>query len=125
MLSIVRVHLNLKYSRFDLGIVEHLSQHRCSQVANTNVLDKTILNELFHGVPGLLEGHACVELHLGLSGRWVEDPFGWVTGGNGDVWHRNREVNQVEIKLLDSEVGKSLLASFFDMLWPVESVPKF
>ena len=102
LLSQIGMHLDLEHSGLNLSIIHHLTEHGALHVADANILDEAITNELFHGLPGLLEGHSGVDLHLGLSGARVMDPLRRVASSDGNILHRDGEVDEVEVKVLNS-----------------------
>ena len=122
----VRVHLNLKRGWFNLGIAEALTDHGRGDVANTDVTDKTFSDEFFHSMISLFIRHSVVNDHLGSSAGdcWVVvDPLRWVFVLNWHELQRNWEVDEVKVKVVNSEICQGLAACQLDILWTMEGVP--
>ncbi len=119
------MHLDLENCRLDLSIVYDLPEHGSSKIADSDVLDETITDKLFHSLPCLLVCDSRVELHFWLSCRGVKDPLNRVATLNRDIPLRNGEMNQVQIELIHAKIGQCFLASGFDMFRTMVSVPKF
>ena len=120
------MHLNLKRGRFDLGIAEALADHGRVDVANTNVADETLSDELLHSMVCLLIRDSIVKDHLGSSAGdcWViVNPLRWVFVLNWHELQRNWEVDEVKVKVVDSEICQGLAAGQLDILWTMEGVP--
>ena len=101
------MHLNLKRGRFDLGIAEALADHGRVDVANTDVADETLSDELLHSMVCLFIGDSIVNDHLGSSAGdcWViVNPLRWVFVLNWHELQRNWEVDEVKVKVVDSEI---------------------
>ena len=122
----VRMHFDLKHSWFDLAIAHAFTDHGRVDIANTDVTDETLSHELFHSMVSLFIGHSVVNDHLGgASGDlWVVvNPLRWVLILN---WHERQcdwEVNQVQVKVVDSEICQGLADGQLDVLRTMEGVP--
>jgi len=51
------MHLDLKHSRLNCGIVEHLSDGGCANIAEANVTDESLSDKSLHCLPSLLIRH--------------------------------------------------------------------
>ena len=59
-----------------------------------------------------------------LSRLWIGPPGG-VARGRSDIFQRDREVNEVQIEVIEVEVGERLLATLDDALSLVVGAPQF
>ena len=122
----IRVHFNLKHGWFDLSIGHALADHGRVDVADTNVTNETLSHELFHSMVSLLVRHSSVKDHLGSAAGdlWVVvNPLRWVSILN---WHEGQcdwEVDEVQVKVVDSEICQGLADGDLDVLWAMEGVP--
>ena len=120
------MHFHLENSWFDCSIVEHLSNLLSSNVAESDVADKTLSYKSLHSLPCLLVCHTRIKYHLGCATVQVlieVDPLRWIKLLNGHEWLSDWEVNQVQVKIIHTEIGHSFLTSKFDMLGAMECVP--
>ena len=77
-------------------------------------------------MPSLLVRHSVVNDHLGgaTGDGWVViNPLRWVFILNWHEWQRNREVDEVQVKVVDSEICQGLADSRLDVLRTMEGVP--
>ena len=121
------MHLNLKHSGFDRCIVEHLLDLHCANIAEANITDESFSHEGLHSLPCLLVGDTSVENHPRFSSihaRIVVDPFRRISRLDWDERLRNREMNQVQVKVINSKISHRLLTGKFDMFWTMEGVPE-
>lgn len=124
LLGVVRVQFYLKHRRLHFAILQDLCQHASTDVANANITYKTLRNELLHRLVSHLISDALSEFHTGLSNGWIVEPLWWISRLD---WHellRNREVNQIEIQIVQSEILQGFLNSQLDVVWMMEGVPK-
>ena len=56
LLNVVGVHLDLEDSGLDAGVSQKVHYKGSHEVGNANVLDKALVHELLHGLPGFLKG---------------------------------------------------------------------
>ena len=120
------MHLNLKRGWFDLAVAEALADHGRVDVANTDVADETLSDELLHSMVCLLIRDSIVNDHLGSSAGdcWViVNPLRWVFVLNWHELQRNWEVDEVKVKVVDSEICQGLADGDLDVLWAMEGVP--
>lgn len=127
LLGEVRVHFDLKDGRLDLSVAENLTDHGSANIAEANVADKTLSDQLFHGLPGLLVRDTVVDDHARLPS--VEffvkaDPLRGVKLVNRYEGLSDWEMNQVEVQVVDTEVSHRFLAGELHVLRPMESVPE-
>ena len=103
------MHLDLKHGRLHSSVVQYLADGLRANVAETNVLDQAFSMQGFDGSPGLLVSHTCIEDHLAVSSSTVESsvealPLGRVAGLVRHVGESDREMDQVQIKVVKTEV---------------------
>ena len=101
LLGIVRMEFYLKDSWFDFGITKDLSEENTVHVADTDVLNKAFLNKLLKGLPCFLDWDEIL-LHSWISARWIMNPLWWIPGLEWNELQRNREMDKVKIKVLQS-----------------------
>lgn len=116
----VGVQLNLKSSRADLGILEHVIDSLGLEVGDSNAAGELLLNELLHGAPGLLVG-SLAPSDLLLA---VVVPAGRVADAGVDVLEGDGEVDEEEVEVVDLPVGELLAADGLDVLLVVEGLPE-
>jgi len=83
------VQLNLENCGLNSSVVKDISDLNHSNVGDTNVSAKLLINSVFHGVPGLFVCNISVQDHGIIVGV---NPLGWVLllkrnilQGNGEV----------------------------------------
>ena len=122
----VWVNLDLKHGWLDLSIAKALSDHGRVDVADTDVTDETLSHELFHSMVSLLVRHSVVNDHLGSAagdGWVVVNPLSWVFILNWHELQSNWEVDEVQVKVVDSEICQGLADGVLDVLWAMVGVP--
>lgn len=97
------MQFDLEHGGLDLGVVQNLLDLVCSDIAEANVADKAVSHELLHSLPCLLIGNTSVKFHL-LCSIDRSGPLGRICGLNGNEGLMDWEVDQVEIKVIDSKV---------------------
>ena len=119
LLGKVWVVLDLESLWESLGVASEVHDGLTVVVGDTNALGQTLLVELLHGLPGSgKRGLGLSDLAvLVVPAWWVADR--WVNVLQGD-W----EVDNVEVKVVDTPVLELLLADWLDALVVVERVPK-
>jgi len=119
LLSEVWVVLDLESLRNLLCVAEQVEEKSTVVVANAEGLDETLLVQSLHGVVCLLKG-GVAEFDLVVL---VEESRR-VTNRGVDVLDRNREVNDVKVKVVDTPVSELLLADGRNAVLVVEGVPQ-
>lgn len=112
--------LDLEGSRRDLGVAEEVVEELGLEVGDTDALGETASDEGLHGGPCLLDG-GLGRADLGLA---VVVPAGRVSDGGVDVLEGDGEVNEVEVKAVDTPVSKLLANDGLYTVSIVEGVPK-
>jgi len=112
--------LDLKGGWADLGVAQQVIDELGLEVGDTNALGKALADEALHGDPRLLDGGLAA---ADLAGA-IEVPAGWVADRRVDVLKGDGEVDEVEVEVLETPVGKLLLDDGFDTLTVVECVPE-
>lgn len=120
-LDVVGVVLNLESRRLDRGVCEHVEQERAGVVGDTDALCETLLLDILHRLPCALKAGVAV-LDLGALGIVV--PTRGVTLLGGNVLERNREVDNPEVEVVDSPVGKLLPGDGLNLIVVVERLPE-
>jgi hypothetical protein len=94
------------------------------KVSNADVASKSFVYERFHASPSLRIWHR-MQLNFWVLRGWVMDPLRRISGLKRNELLRDWEMNQVEVKILQSHVTQRLLASRFDMFLGMVGVPEF
>lgn len=123
VLAEVGVEFDLEGGGLDAGVAEEVAEALGGEIANADAFDEAVIDELFHGAPGIGVGHAD-GFHGGVFLGGV-DPTGWVAFFEGDELEGDGEVDEVEVELVDAEVLEGALAGGADVLWLVVGVPEF
>ena len=105
-----------------LGVAEEVANDTSGAVGDTDGLGETGLLELLHALPGAVHG-VVGDRDLSSGSRGIP-PCRRVALIGVDVLESHGEVNQVQIKVVDSPELKSELASGLDVLVLVVGVPK-
>lgn len=111
----VRVDLNVKNSRLDLGIRQDIHQQDSRKVRHSNITDLAGADKVLHGSPGLVDRDG-VLLHVA--------PLGRVEHLKGDILKRDGEVDQVEVNVLQAEVLQRASECQRDVFLVVVGVPE-
>lgn len=120
-LDIVWVVLDLEGRGLDLGVCEEVEQKSARVVGNTNALGQTLCLDVFESPPCVLEASFAVD---DLAVRIVREPTGWVADLGSNILERNGEVDQVQVKVVNTPVLELLLDNGLDLLVVVEGLPK-
>ena len=121
------MNFDLEHGWLDLSAIENLSNHARVDVAESNVLDQTLADKVLHRMPSLLICHTLINNDSGCSlvvlgvhvlPLWGIQLLDW------HELHWDWEMDQIEIQIVNTQVGQSLPAGQLNMLWSVESVPK-
>jgi len=119
-LNEVRVVLNLESGRSDAGVSKKVLQQRTLEVGDTNGLGKTLVGELLHRLPGLLDGNVdLLDRTVGIM------PAARVNILRIDVLGRDREVDEEQVEVVNTPPLELLAADRLDPLGLVEGVPQF
>ena len=113
------VMLDLEGGRLDLGIPKEIHDQLSVEVADANALGKTILGQALHRGPRLLDGGVPGHDFLAVIGEAGRVPYGRV-----DVFQRDGEVHDVQVKVVDAPVAELFLADGLDTLAIVERIPQ-
>lgn len=120
-LDVVWVVLDLQSSRLDLGVCEEVEQQSTRVVGDTNALGQTLLLDVLKRPPGVLEPCVAVD---NLAVRVVGEPARWVPCLGRDILQRHREVNDIQVEVVNTPVLELLLGDGLDLLVVVECLPK-
>lgn len=121
-LSIQWMELDLEDRWFDLGVGEDISDQRGTHVTDADGLNETLVVELLHGSPRLVNWHWIFK--HGTVALWMIGPLWWVMVLEWNVLERNWEMNQVEVDVVEAEVLEGPLASWLDVLLSMLGVPE-
>ena len=91
--------LDLQCCRHDLGVPQQIHDQGAVEVADSDALGQAFLHEALHCRPRLLD--------CGLSGNHilaVVRESGGIPVGGVDPFERNREVDDVEVELVDAPI---------------------
>lgn len=85
----------------------------------------TTLHSCVHSLtaPRLGDWDIC-ELHARIVTVWVVDPFRRVSNLDGHILQRDREMDQVQVHIVQLEILQRLPTSKLDVLCSVEGVPQ-
>lgn len=119
LLGEVRVVLDLEGGRTDTSVAQQIHQQLSAEVADTNAAGQLLVDQRFHGGPGLLNG-GVAELQLVVLGQ----PPGRVPDGRIDILERNGEVDNEQVEVVKAPVGQLLAADGLDAVTVVEAVPE-
>lgn len=119
LLGEVGVMLDLESGRADAGVTEQVHQQLGAEVADTDAAGQLLVDQRLHGVPGLLDG-GLAELDLALGVL----PAGRVAHTRVDVLESDGEVHNVQIEVVDAQVGQLLAGDGLDLVAVVEAVPQ-
>mmetsp|Transcript_10995 Transcript_10995/g.23987 ORF Transcript_10995/g.23987 Transcript_10995/m.23987 type:complete len:203 (-) Transcript_10995:201-809(-) len=122
-LLVVRVQLDLHHCGRDGGVREYVPQQRGAHVAHPDVSREPARDQHLHRLPRLLEGDER-KLDGGHRRVWVVDPLGRVALLEVDVPLREREVHEVEVDVVEAEVGERAAARGLNVLRRVVCVPE-
>ena len=103
-----------------LGIAQEVHDELAVEIADADGFGQTLANKAFHSRPGLLDGSITGDNFLAIicEARWVS-----LRGV--DVFEGDREVDNVEVKVVDAPILKLLFADGLDTVMVVERVPEF
>ena len=118
-----RVELHLEDGRRDPRSGEEIAEERSRAVANADAAHDSGPDEFLHRPPGLRQ-RDIDHLHSRLGCRRVVDPARGIADVEGDESLGDREMDEVEIEVVEAEVDKRPLRGRADMPWVVEGVPK-
>lgn len=119
LLGEVGVVLDLQGGRADAGIAEQIHQQLGAEVADADAAGQLLLDQGLHGGPGLLDG-GLAELDLALGVL----PAGRVAHAGGDILQRDGEVHDVQVEVVDTQIGQLLAGDGLNLLAVVEAVPQ-
>ena len=123
LLGQVRMHLDLIHRRMNPCVGEQVPNHRRAQVADSNVFHEPGIHEFLHSSPGIGVGNFHM-LHRRVLGLFVEKPTRRIALFKRDIGQCNGKVNQVEIELIETEIGKRSLAGRADVIWMMKGIPE-
>jgi hypothetical protein len=104
----------------DLGISAEIQDQLTIEIADTDASGKTLANKIFHSCPGLLDGSVALDKFV----AFVKESW-WVSYRRVDVFESYWEVNNEEVKLLDTPILKLLSANWLNLVAIVEGIPEF
>lgn len=105
----------MQHCGLDTRVGQHIHQQDGREVGHTNVADLSAQDQFLHGGPGLVHWHG-VLLHVA--------PLGRVALLHGHVLERDGEVNQVQVQVLEAQVGQGACERLRDVLLVVVGVPE-
>ena len=89
----------MKNRRFQLCIGEYIPEALCIPVTEPDILDKAILHQLLHGLPGGAHRDRC-KLHLLLRTFWIMNPLWRISDIKRNKLQADRKVNEVKVKIV-------------------------
>ena len=104
----------------DLGVAEEIHEELAVEVADADGFGHTLADELFHSGPRLLDRGVAGNDVLAVVGEAGRVAFRGV-----DVFEGDGEVDDVEVKVVDTPVLELLFADRLDSVVVVEGVPEF
>lgn len=117
----VRVQFDLEDGRLDLAVAEHVQDGLDVEVGDTNVAGLAVFNDLLEFAPAVLDGGAFIG-ELVLAGL---DPAGGRVGfSDGSVLTGDREVDQVQVDVVETQVLELLVKGRADVILVVVGVPQ-
>lgn len=119
LLGQVRVVLDLQGRRANARVPQQVHDQLGAEVADADAARQLLVNQGLHGLPRLLDRRVA-ELDLILGAR----PARRVFLGRVDVFQRDREVNEIQVKVIDAPVGQLLPGDRLDLVGLVERVPQ-
>lgn len=119
----MRTYLNLQRGGQDTCVREQVAYARNVKIGDAQVAYESFVDERFHRLPRMLYGHS-FGLHFRIRGRWVVNPLRWIPNIDGNISQRYREVNQVEIEIVQFEIAQRFAYGLFDMLRLVKGIPQ-
>lgn len=119
LLGEVGVVLDLEGGRADAGVAEQVHQQLGAEVADADAASQLLVDQRLHGGPGLLDG-GLAELDLALGVL----PAGRVAHTGVDVLESDGEVHNVQVEVVDAQVGQLLAGDGLDPVAVVEAVPQ-
>jgi len=119
--GIIDVHFALIDGGFNLAILHHIAEEGNGVVGHSDVADLSCFYSGFHGAPGILYRDTTAELQPIIVARDT------VISGDGQPgeFECEREMDEVEVEVIELEICEGLLESWHDIIWRVASVPKF
>jgi len=90
------MELNLQDLWLDTGIGVEVVQESTSHVGDTNVFSKSLINELFHGLPSFREGDLFGNDDSLLG---INPPLGRITLRGVDIFEGDGEVDKEKIEV--------------------------
>lgn len=107
--------LDLESDGSDASVAEEIEDECAVVVADSNALCQTLVDKLFHGLPGL--GKACfgwgdLVVFIGPARR--------VANGGVDVFESDGEVHNVQVEVVDAPIFELLLGDWLYALAVVE-----
>ena len=115
----VRVVFDLQRCGADFGVAEEVHEELAVEVADADAFGETLFLHLLHRRPGLLNASLPGDDVLAIIGEaW------WVALGRIDVFERDGEVHDVEVKVVDAPVFELFFADGLYFVAVVEGVPQ-
>lgn len=102
----------------DFGITEEIHEELAVEVADADGFGHTLAHKLLHSGPRLLDGSVPGDDVLAIVSK-----AGRITLGGIDVFEGDREVDDVEIEVIDAPIFELLFANRFDSVVVVEGIP--
>ena len=112
--------LDLEGSWADARVAKEVKDQRSLEVGDTDGTGDLVVNQLFHGGPGLLDG-GVGELDRGLA---IVVPSWWVADGWINVLQGDWEVDEVQVEVLKTPVSELLAGNWANLVLVVERVPE-
>ena len=96
---------------------------RAGVIAHANLTGQPGIHQLLHAAPCRVQGNWCAN-ETGVAGR-IMHPFGRIAGCDRHIFQRDREVDQIEVEIVQAQIAQRFARAFLDMIWRMERVPKF
>lgn len=120
LLAEIRMNFNLIDGWRDGRSLHQIHQKGARMVRHANRLGQAGSGNTLHARPRVAHGRLG---EFELARRWIR-PTSGVARGRSDIFQRDREVNEVQIEVIEVEVGERLLATLDDALSLVVSAPQ-
>ena len=90
------MELNLQNCGLDRGAVDQIPHQRNSEVGNTDISDKSFLDQLLHCSPGVNDGNVI------FDHKFVGDPSRRVSCFGIDIFEAHRKMNEIQVKVFET-----------------------
>jgi hypothetical protein len=118
------MHFNLQHRGLNFSVLDYVDNFDATNITYPNVSYKSISNKLFHSFPSLLIGYCVVRFHSRICSVRIVNPLWWVTYLWVNILKRYREMDQIKIEIIESEIFKSSFTGWSHVFRVMESIPQ-